>query len=84
MLERAKQKVDMSVLDEIIGLAEDAMVRPFNKKKQASALIIEKDNPMDDESMDTKAHEDSESEDQELGEEDLKSLLEDYMKIKGK
>lgn len=91
MLSKLKNRIDESVLDEIIELAEGAMVRPFSKKKpDASVTVIkagEEENPLgEDEEMykDSSEGMQSESEDDGLSDEDLDDLLEEYKLSKGR
>ncbi len=61
------KKIDMSVLDELIGKCEESMVSPFKK-----AAVIEVEEP-----------EKSKEEDPEADDETLQELIEMYKKIKG-
>lgn len=84
MLNKMRDKVDLSVLDEIVGLCEDAMLNPLSKKKKASVAIIQKESPEEEEGDEKMmmAEEDGPKK-EDLSEDDLRSLLEDYMKLKG-
>jgi hypothetical protein len=66
-------KMDESVLDEIIAKAEDAMVRPFQKKKSVAVVDVqpEKEEP-------------EEMESEGISSDDLEDLMELYNKIVGK
>lgn len=77
MLDKMKDEVDMSVLDEIIKLAESAMVRPFNKKKEEEEALPEGEGG-EEMLADDDGAVPSEGEDDDLSDEDLEALMESY------
>ena len=70
------REIDMDVLKQIIGLAEDAMVRPFSKKKPE--MLMEDDQEEEGEEVEEDGEEKGEKSD--ISEEDLAELMEEYSK----
>lgn len=82
------QKIDMDVLDEIIKLAEGAMVKPFSKKK-AAVVAIEGEPESDEMEIEMKGRGEGEEGEEEPSEssfadDDLDALMEEYKRVKGK
>lgn len=81
------QKVDMDVLDEIIKLAEGAMVKPFSKKKSAVLAIEGGEEQPEGEEMELEAAaegSDDEPSESSFADADLDELMEEYKRVKGK
>ena len=72
------KKVDVDILNQIIQLAEEAMVRPFSKKKPEMEEGMESEDPQ------MEMSEGSESEGSEFGDDDLETLMEEYKRSKGR
>ena len=74
------REIDMDVLKQIIGLAEDAMVRPFSKKKPE--MLMEDDQEEEGEESGEEVEEEGEEkgEKSDISEEDLAELMEEYSK----
>lgn len=75
MLDKMKDEVDLDVLDQIIKLAESAMVRPFNKKKEEEAPIEASGEADEGEMLEDSPESDD---DDDLSDEDLDALMESY------
>lgn len=71
--------IDQDVLQQIIDLAEESMIRPFQKKKQ---MLMEDDVEEEEEGSEEEVSEDEEGSKgkSDMSEEDLAELLEEYSK----
>jgi len=86
-MHKMQNDVDKDVLDQIIALAEEAMIRPFSKKKKPDIAVMvgESDDP-DQDSDDDSSAEGDDDDDQEgdqkhkLSEEEIQELLEEHMR----
>jgi hypothetical protein len=79
MMHKIKDKTDLSVLDEIIEMCEESMVRPFSKKKKA--VIIAGDG--EDMGMEHESEHDEDEKKEDISDEDLEQLIEEYKRRKG-
>lgn len=71
-IKKMSDEAEDSLLDELIGKCEGAMVNPFKKKKEEPEVEEE-----------SGEEESSESEEEDLSPEDLEKLMEMYKQLKG-
>ena len=69
------QKMDMDILDQLIGMCEDKMVSPLKKKKEITIAAVEPEEEMLDDEME-------EGDDSSLSDMDLQELIEMYKRTK--
>jgi hypothetical protein len=70
-------KIDMDVLDQIIALAENAMIEPFKKKKEGEETPpIEGEDETEFEMVEDKS--------EDFGDDDISALMEEYKRMKGR
>jgi ribosomal protein L12E/L44/L45/RPP1/RPP2 len=83
MMKISFKKADDSILDELIGKCEEAMVNPFKKKKEMTVAGNTDAEPED--AKESEDQEDLESEEEDsLSAEDLEKLLQVYKELKDK
>ena len=79
------QEADVSILDELIGQCESAMVSPFKKKKPVVDVEVKSEEDGSEESPEVPADEDSEAKDKpDLSDMDMSDLVELYKEIKAR
>ena len=80
------QEADVSILDELIGQCESAMVAPFKKKKKAVEIeVVPEEGSDEEEAAESPADEDSEAKDKpDLSDMDMSDLVELYKEIKAR
>ena len=85
MKKKEAQEADVSILDELIGQCESAMVAPFKKKKAVEIEVAPEEGSDEEEAPEVPADEDSEAKDKpDLSDMDMSDLVELYKEIKAR
>ena len=85
MKKKEAQEADVSILDELIGQCESAMVSPFKKKKAVEIEVVPEEGSDEEEAAESPEEEDSEAKDKpDLSDMDMSDLVELYKEIKAR